>query len=115
MERIKKIEEIKLSTGYVLLKIKLRSSVIITPESGNGPQVDYAEVISVGPIMPDSILVANANPGDIVLDFKSAETFTWHSEKYAIVPRMNIRFLIDPSNFTHGKTARGKTPDKSLN
>jgi hypothetical protein len=100
MERIKKINKITISTGYVLLKIKIKPSAIITPDNkSGGPQVDYAEVVSFGPTVDD------VEAGDIVLDFRSAETFEWQKEKYAIVPRMNIRFLIKPSNFDHGRKA----------
>lgn len=100
MERVKEINKIGISEGYVLLQLHMKKSLIITPETpqeSGGPQLDYAEVLKVGPNVGD------INIGDIVLAFGNANTFDWYTNKYAIVPRMMIKFFITPDNFTNGK------------
>ena len=103
MERVKKIEEIKISEGYVLIKLHMKNSLILVPDmkqEDGGPQLDYAEVLSTGPKVDDITI------GDIVLGFGNANTFDWHGSKYAIVARMMIRFFIKPDNFTINGTRK---------
>jgi hypothetical protein len=95
VNRIKDISEVKLTPGYVLIKIKLRDTLIVAPDSKEkgGPMVDYADVITIGKD------VDGISKGDVVLDFRTTEAFTWEGEQYAIVPRMNIKFSVERSNF----------------
>lgn len=96
MERVKNISKIKVSSGYVLLQVHIKESLILTPDNKNvaGPQVDYAEVMVIGSNVED------LQVGDIVLDFKSTEGFKWGTGQFALVPRMNIKFAVERDNFT---------------
>jgi hypothetical protein len=95
MERVKDISKIKVSAGYVLIKIKVKDSLIVTPDSKQkgGPQVDYAEVITYGRDIED------VNIGDIVIDFSTTQGFNYNGEQYGLVPRMGIKFLVERDNF----------------
>jgi len=95
MDRIEDLTKIKLPQGWVLIKIHLKESLIVTPDSKekSGPQVDYADVIVVARDIEDVL------PGDVVLDFRSTEGFVWRKEQYALVPRMNIKVAVERSNF----------------
>ena len=96
MERVKDISRLKISNGYVLLRLAMKDSKILTPNSikDGGPQLNYAEVISFGGDIKD------LTPGDIILDFKSSEVFEWGKSKYCIIPRMMIKFAVERINFT---------------
>jgi hypothetical protein len=105
MERIKKIEELRVSEGYLLLKLYMKKNLIVAPDSPKREQpadLDYAGALVVGSHITD------IKEGDIVLGFQHGDTFKWKEEMYAIVPRMGIKFFIKPENFTNngGKTKR---------
>jgi len=95
MERVKNISKIKLSSGYVLLKLHIKESLILSPDKKDlgGPQINYAEVVATGTTIED------LHEGDVVLDFKSTEGFKWRGDQYALTPRMNIKFAIERDNF----------------
>jgi hypothetical protein len=97
MERIKDISKMKLQLGSVLIKIKLKGGVILAPE-GNTPKpmVDYAEVVALSKDITDLSI------GDIVLDFRTAEGFDWKNDKYAVIPRMNVKVAVDKEDFDFG-------------
>ncbi len=95
MNRIEDLTKVKLAQGWVLIRIHLKESRIITPDSKekSGPQVDYADAIAVAKDIEDII------PGDIVLDFRTTEGFEYHGEQYALVPRMSVKVVVERSNF----------------
>ena len=95
MDRIKDISRVRLPLGWVLIKIHLKDSKIITLDSKekSGPQVDYADIIIVAKDIEDIL------PGDVVLDFRATEGFKWKEEQYTLVPRMNIKVVVERSNF----------------
>jgi len=105
MDRIEDLTKIKLAQGWVLIKIHLKESLIITPESKekSGPQVDYADVIAIGKDIEDIL------PGDVVLDFRATDGFKWRDEQYAMVPRMNIKVVVERSNFNFDEILGRKT------
>jgi hypothetical protein len=105
MDRVKDISKVRLAPGYVLIKIKLKQSLIIAPDKKekSGPMVDYADVISVGKEVTDIL------PGDVVLDFRTTEGFEWQGDQYAIVPRMNIKFSVERDNFNFDGIFEKKT------
>ena len=98
MERIKKINELKMYQGSVLIKIHLKESLIVSPTEDNTlkPLVNYAEVIAKTEDIKD------LEVGDIILDFRTTEGFTWKDDKYSVVPRMNIKLAVSRSNFKLG-------------
>jgi len=104
MDRVKDISKMKIRAGYVLLKVHTKESLILAPAKKelSGPQVDYAEVIIVGPTIED------LTAGDIVIDFKSTEGFKWGSSQFAMVPRMNIGMAIERDNFKFKENAKKK-------
>jgi hypothetical protein len=104
MNRIKDVSKIKLALGYVLVKIYMKQSLIMTPDlkDKGGPQVDYAEVVAVAKDQVD------INVGDIVLDFRTTEGFKWQDDDYALVPRQGIKVATSRDNFDYG-ILRGKT------
>ena len=95
MDRVKDISKIKLNKGYVLLRLVMKNSNILTPLTitDGGPQLKYAEVVSF------SDDIEGLNIGDIVLDFGSSKVFEWQKNKYCIVPRMMLKFVIEKNNF----------------
>lgn len=95
MDRVKDISKVRIAPGYVLIKIKIKKSLIVAPDSNQkgGPLVDYADVIAIGREVTDIL------PGDVVLDFRTTEGFEWQKEQYAIVPRMIIKFSVERDNF----------------
>jgi hypothetical protein len=95
MDRVKEISKLGVRDGYVLIKLKFKSSLILKPamREKSGPQVDYAEVIVVGATIED------IKVGDIVIDFSTTKGFEYKGEQYALVPRMNIHFFVEPNNF----------------
>ena len=97
MERIKDISKMKLQLGSVLIKIKLKGGVIMAPE-GNTPKpmVDFAEIVALSEDIKDLVI------GDIILDFRTTEGFDWKNDKYAVVPRMNVKVAVDKENFDFG-------------
>jgi hypothetical protein len=98
MERIKDISKLRMYTGSVLIKIKMKQNKIVAPE-GNTPQsmVEYAEVIAIHPDVKD------LEVGDIVLDFRTSEAFDYCGDKYSVVPRNNVKVAVSPDNFDPGK------------
>lgn len=104
MDRIESIEKIKLALGYVLVRIKMKESLILTVDKKerSGPQVDYADVIAVARDITD------ISPGDVVLDFRTTEGFEWKGEQYALIPRMGIKVAVERSNFNFNGIFGGK-------
>lgn len=98
MERIKDISKLKLWQGSVLIKIHLKKSKILAPEAKATPQpmIDYAEIVSLSEDIKD------LKVGDILLDFRTTEGFDWNGDKYAVVPRMNVKVAVDRDNFKFG-------------
>ena len=95
MERIKDLSKIKMALGYVLLKVYMKNTMIVTPDakSMGGPQVDYAEVVAF------SSDVTDLKGGDIVLDFMTAKGFEWNNEQYVMIPRQGIKIVVESNNF----------------
>lgn len=100
MNRIKDISKVGIGDGFVLLKVYPKKSVIITPDAldkknKNMPQMDYAEVVAVGPNC------GSIKTGDIVISFNSggSEAYKWQEEMYWFVPRIQIKFYVESNNF----------------
>jgi len=104
MERVKDISKLKLSAGYVLIKLNFKNSPILAPGSmsKNNEQLSHAEVVAYGATVEDLTI------GDIVLDFTSKEGFEWEGDKYTIIARMNIRIVTSKSNFDNGKKGKAR-------
>ena len=95
MDRIKDITKINLPTHSVLLRVYLKNKVIITPESSQGVEFDYCEVL-----VKDQF-VEKIDVGDIALEVRvnPADFFKYHEETYAIVRYENIKISVKPDNF----------------
>lgn len=94
MERIKDVTKIRMYQGSVLMKVVLKNQKIIAPD-GNGVSnvTDHGIIVQVSPDVKD------LEVGDIVLDFRSTDAFEWNGDKYAIIPRMNIRVAVPADQF----------------
>jgi len=114
MNRVKDVTKIRMYQGSVMIKIKLNNQKIIAPDGSSVTNVtDYAEIVAVSPDVTD------LQVGDVVLDFRTNEAFDWHDEKYAIIPRMNIKVAVpvEEFDFTIKRTDRSekKSNLKKLN
>jgi len=112
MERVKDVSQVRMYQGSVLIKINLKNTKIVAPDQntpGAKNLVEYAEIIAV------SSDVTDLKVGDIVLDFRSSESFEWNKEHYAIIPRMNIKIAVDKDNFDATKKKMDKSVLKKLN
>jgi hypothetical protein len=95
MERVKDLSKIKMANGYVLIEVIMKKSSILSPDpkSTLKPMADYAIVAALSPDITD------LNVGDIVLDFRSTEGFTFNKKNFAMIPRMNVKIAVTPENF----------------
>jgi archaellum component FlaF (FlaF/FlaG flagellin family) len=102
MERVKDISKLKLGVGWVLMKIHVKSTLIVTPENNgsNNVNVDYAEVIAVATDIKD------LEVGDIILDFHNTKGFEYKGDQYALIPRMSIKIAVAVDNFLHKKKVK---------
>jgi len=89
MERIKDVTKIRLYQGSVLMKVILKNQKIIAPDGNSVSNVtDHGVIIAKAPDVKDLEI------GDIVLDFRATDAFEWRRDKYAIIPRMNIKVAV---------------------
>ena len=94
MERVKDVTKIRMYQGSVMIRIELKNQKIIAPDASSVTNVtDHAEVVALSPDVKD------LEVGDIILDFRTSEAFDWHGEKYAIIPRMNIKIAVPKEEF----------------
>lgn len=95
MNRIKDITKINLPTHSVLLKVYLKNKLIVAPDSKNGVEFDYCEVL-----VKDQH-VEKIDVGDIALEVRVNPTdfFKYHEDTYAIVRYENIKISVKPDNF----------------
>lgn len=104
MERIKKVEEIKLLPSFVLVEIfdkRETKSGIILPENSKDV-MRHGIIISKGKEVPTEYAV-----GDIVLDYNNQGATMYlreepdknSSRKFMICAAYALKLVIDPSNF----------------
>ena len=103
MERIKKVEEIKLLPAFVLMEIidkRKTASGIILPENSENV-IRHGIIISKGREVPEEYQI-----GDIVLDYNvqgvrmyRREDKNGEEQKYVICPAYSLLVVITPDNF----------------
>lgn len=95
MNRIKDITKINLPTHSVLLKVYLKNKLIVAPDSKDGVEFDYCEVL-----IKDQF-VEKIDEGDIALEVRvnPADFFKHKGDTYAIVRYENIKISVKPDNF----------------
>lgn len=96
MDRIKKIEEIKVRGDMLLVEIIEKKSIILMPEEGEGKEWEYLVVLVKGKDVTD------VNIGDIILSAdRGIQVFPKKikDKKLGIIGRNGCSIIVDPNNF----------------